>query len=41
MLVRGCQRAPLRLSKGLFDDAIKALSSCQMGLMGNGIDIYL
>ena len=29
----------MRLSKSLFDNAIKALSFCQMGLMGNCINI--
>ena len=29
----------MRLSKGLFDNAIKALSFCQMGLTRNRINI--
>ena len=35
----GRQRGLMRLSKSLFDNAIKALSFCQMGLMGNWINI--
>ena len=31
----------MRLSKSLFDNAIKALSFCQMGLMENRINIRL
>ena len=30
----------MRLSKSLFDNAIKALSFCQMGLMGNCINMH-
>ena len=35
----GRQRASLRLSKSLFEDVIKALSFCHLGLMGKWINI--